>query len=95
VKTKLVNVRLDEEHLRKVRALRERGVALSDVVRDAIDATYDEVAAPARATNAAELIAQIHAEHPDPPDLAPREYDVHDAASARAAILARLKRNRG
>ena len=32
-----INVRLDSERLRKVRALRKRGVRLSDVVREAID----------------------------------------------------------
>ena len=36
----LINVRLDSERLRKVRKLRERGVRLSDVVREAIDERF-------------------------------------------------------
>ena len=35
--SRLVNVRLDEERLRKAQTLRESGVALSDLVREAID----------------------------------------------------------
>ena len=38
--SRLVNVRLDAERLRKARKLRERGVRLSDVVREAIDKRF-------------------------------------------------------
>jgi hypothetical protein len=39
----LVNVRLDEERLRKVQTLRKSGVAISDLVREAIDERFDEL----------------------------------------------------
>src|SRR6202011_845098 len=38
--SRLVNVRLDEERVRKAQTLREHGVALSDVVREAIDERF-------------------------------------------------------
>lgn len=41
MKKRLVNVRLDEEHLRKARMLRQSGVILSDLVREAIDTRFD------------------------------------------------------
>ena len=39
----MVNVRLDETHVRKARKLRERGVILSELVRQAIDERFDRV----------------------------------------------------
>jgi hypothetical protein len=37
LRSKLVNIRLDAERLRKTVVMRERGLSVSDVVRDAID----------------------------------------------------------
>jgi len=88
---RLINVRLDAERLRKARALRARGITLSDVVREAIDARFDalEKSAPARDPRA--IVKQILAAYPDPPDLPPRPYDVHDRRAARDAIRAHLR----
>ena len=38
--SRLVNVRLDADRLRKAQTLRARGMALSDVVREAIDERF-------------------------------------------------------
>ena len=89
VKSRLVNVRLDADRLRKARALRQRGVALSDVVREAIDERYGQEPSSSR-TDAKALIRRLFDAHPDPPDLPARGYDVHDRASARRAIVQRI-----
>ena len=89
MKPRLVNVRLDAARLRKARALRERGVALSDVVREAIDERYGQLQTTARGDVNA-VVRRIFEEHPDPPDLPPRTYDVHDRAAARRAIVRKV-----
>ena len=89
MKSRLVNVRLDADRLRKARALRQRGVALSDVVREAIDERYGQEPTSS-STDAKALIRRLFDAHPDPPDLPERDYDVHDRAAARRAIVRRL-----
>ncbi|MBM3817528.1 MAG: hypothetical protein FJW14_00730 [Acidimicrobiia bacterium] len=88
--SRLINVRLDTDRLRKAQALRERGVALSDVVREAIDERFLELRSESR-PDAKAIIRRMFDEHPDPPDLPPREYDVHDRHAAREAILGTLR----
>ena len=85
MKSRLVNVRLDAARLRKALALRERGVALSDVVREAIDQRYGELQTATR-SDVMGIVRRIFEEHPDSPDLPARTYDVHDRAAARRAI---------
>lgn len=89
--SRLVNVRLDEERLRKARRLRERGVTLSAVVRDAIDERFGahEALTPDEATA---IIARIYDQYPDPGEAPQRTYNVHDRRAARGAILRRLGR---
>lgn len=91
--SRLVNVRLDEEHVRKVRRLRARGVVLSDLVREAIDARVDALDKAASPGWARAIVARILEQHPDPDGLPPRDYDVHDRRAARAAIRRRLRRS--
>jgi hypothetical protein len=84
--SRLVNVRLDSERLRKAQTLRRRGVALSDVVREAIDKRFSEL----RSTSPFDvkaIVRRIFEQDPDPSDLPPRDYDVHDRHAARQAIL--------
>ena len=83
---KLVNVRLDESRLRKVRRLRASGVPLTDIVRDAIDSRYDALTHAITRDDASAVVQRILAAHPDPVDLPARDYDVHDRAAARQAI---------
>ena len=93
MKTRLVNVRLDHDHIRKVRALRDKGIVLSDLVREAIDARYEAVteAEPPRDVKA--MVAGLFERYPDPADLPERDYDVHDRRSARTAIQRKLSQN--
>jgi hypothetical protein len=93
MKPRLVNVRLDPERLRKARALRVRGVALSDVVREAIDERYGRLEAlPPR--DVTTIVRQIFDEHPDPVDLPERNYDVHDRRAARRAAVRTMTRRK-
>jgi hypothetical protein len=93
VKARLVNVRLDAARLRKARALRKRGVALSDVVREAIDARYGQLQSTPRSDVKA-IVSRIFDEHPDPGDLPERDYDVHDRQAARRAIVRTMTRRK-
>ena len=90
--TRLVNVRLDEERTRKARALRASGIAVSDLLREAIDRRYEQVVRSPTGFDVGAIMRRIFEEHPDPPSLRPRRYDVHDRAAARQAILRRLRR---
>lgn len=93
--TRLVNVRLDEERLRKARALREKGITLSDLVRAAIDARYAQALASRGHRDVKEILARLDAEFPlTVTELPPRRYDVHDRPQAAAAIRKRLARSR-
>jgi hypothetical protein len=89
--SRLVNVRLDADRLRKARTLRERGVALSDVVRKAIDERFAELRRPESRLDVRTIVRRIFEQYPDPPGLPPRDYDVHNRRAARAAILRRLR----
>ena len=92
--SRLVNVRLDEERLRKAQTLRESGVALSDLVRKAIDERFEELAESGTARNLKAVMERIFEQYPDPPDLPPRGYNVHDRDEARRAIIGKLRRVR-
>jgi len=90
--TRLVNVRLDEERFRKARALRANGIAVSDLLREAIDRRYEQIVGPPKGLDVAAIRRRLFAESPDPPNLAPREYDLRDRGATRRAILRRLQR---
>jgi hypothetical protein len=92
--SRLVNVRLDEERLRKAQTLRESGIALSDLVREAIDERFDELLGPGTAQDLRAVMNRIFEQYPDAPDLPPRGYDVHDRDEARRAIIGKLRRMR-
>ena len=88
--SRLINVRLDAERLRKAQTLRERGVALSDVVREAIDERFLQLRSESQPDVKA-IIRRMFDQYPDPPDLPQREYDVHDRHAARKAILGKVR----
>ena len=85
----LINVRLDPDRLRKARKLRESGVKLSDLVREAIDGRYLRLRSEA-GRDLKTVVQTIFEQYPDPPGLPARGYDVHDRRAARLAILRRL-----
>ena len=93
MKPRLVNVRLDAARLRKAQTLRRRGIALSDVVREAIDARYGQLQSAPRSDVTA-IVRRIFDEHPDPADLPERGYDVHDRQAARRAIVRTMARRK-
>ena len=90
--SRLVNVRLDEERLRKAHTLRERGVVLSDLVREAVDQRFDELSRSAKALDVEAIMTRLFEQYPDPLDLPRRSYNLHDRKAARHAILRTLKR---
>ncbi len=90
--SRLVNVRLDEERLRKVHMLREEGLALSDVIREAIDEQFDRLNRSRKVRDVRNIIQRIFEQHPDPAGLPPRAYNVHDRKAARTAIIEKLRR---
>lgn len=89
--SRLVNVRLDEQRLRKARKLRAGGIPLSDLIREAIDQQYERLVESSKPRDVAAIMKQIYERYPDPPGLPPREYDVHDRVAARRAILRKLR----
>ena len=92
--SRLVNVRLDERRLERARRLRANGIALSDVVREAIDRRYEQLVEPSKRRDAAAILQEIYEEHPDPPGLPPRGYNVHDRRDAKRAIVRKLRSKR-
>jgi hypothetical protein len=92
--SQLVNVRLDKDRVRKAKALRKQGVTLSDVVREAIDQRFAALRQAEATPDVRAIVHAIFERYPDAPDLAPRDYDVHDRRTARAAILRKLRRAR-
>lgn len=89
--SRLVNVRLDANRLRKVQTLRARGMALSDVVREAIDERFAALRKSESPRDVRTIVRRIFEQYPDPPDLPPRTYDVHDRHAARVVILRKLR----
>lgn len=90
--SRLVNVRLDEERIRKIQLLRERGIIVSDVVREAIDERFERLNSSRKARDVGNIIQRIFEQYPDPAGLRPRTYNVHDRKAARAAIVDKLRR---
>ena len=83
--SRLVNVRLDPDRLRKVQTLRARGMALSDVVREAIDERFAALRRSGSPADVRTIVRRIFDQYPDPPDVPPRDYDVEDRHAARVA----------
>lgn len=93
--SRLFNVRLDEERLRRAKVLRENGITLSDVVRTAIDQRYEEFLSSCGPRDVSAILAKLDAEYPiAEDDLPPSRYDVHDRLQAADAIRKRLKHER-
>jgi hypothetical protein len=94
VTSRLINVRLDEERFRRAQALRERGMALSDVVREAIDERFMALRQSDAERDVKAVVRDVFERYPDPADLPLREYDVHDRHAARRATLRTLRKAR-
>lgn len=91
---KLMNVRLNDEDVARVKELRRRGIEFSTIVRDALRKSHEEHTKASRRPDPAIFFAEMDKEHPLPKDMPPRGYDVHDRRQAREAIRAHLNRKR-
>lgn len=90
---KLLNVRLGPEDARMAARLREQGVPLSQVVREAIRLAYRHSAEARRfRRRASAIMADIYRECPDPPGLAPPRRGRLDSKVVRRVIRERLRR---
>lgn len=91
----LLNVRLTPDDARRAAALRESGVPISRLVRQAIRTEYERRLRRRRpGRRPCAVMAEIYPEYPDPPDLPPRDYDVAERAAARRAIVETLRGKR-
>jgi hypothetical protein len=94
--SRLVNVRLDEERVRKAKALREKGISLSDVIRTAIDERYERALSTRGPRDVRAILERLDAEYPiTAKDLPSLKYDVHDRRQVAAVIRRGLDRRRG
>jgi len=90
-----MNVRLNGEDARRAAALREAGVPISTVVREAIRSAYERrVAVGRRARKPSTIVAAILAEYPDEQDTQARKFDLRDRDAVRREIVKRLSRAR-
>ena len=89
----LINVRLDQERLRRRKLkLKESGITLSAVVREAIDQRFAALREQEQPRDVSAIITRLLEQYPDPPGLLPRNYDVADGKTARATIVRKLAR---
>ena len=90
----LLNVRLDAEDARMAAALRDAGVPISGLVREALHAEYDRRIGHAKPRRKrSRIVADILAALPDPPGLPP-PVDTSDRGAVRRHVQARLARKR-
>jgi len=87
----LLNVRLNAEDERRAKALRDAGIPISTLVREAIREEYERrVAVPHRKMRPSAVMAQILEDLPDPADRARRAVDASDRRAVRRHIATRL-----
>ena len=92
--SRLINVSPDERRLERARLLRANGIALSDLVRDAIDRQYEHLVQSSKQRDAGTIMKEIYQRYPDPPGLQQRDYDVHNRHEAKSGILRKLRKKR-
>ncbi len=88
----LLNVRLNADDARRATELRQTGVQISQVVRDAIRVEHERRIGRRRSRReTSTILAEIYAAHPDAPDAPRRGFDLRDRKAARRAILRKLR----
>jgi hypothetical protein len=90
--SRLINVRLGQERLRKARKLKESGIAISDVARGANDQRLAALREQDKPRDVGASMARLLKEYPDPPGLPPRTYYLAHRKAVRAAIVRKLRR---
>jgi hypothetical protein len=92
---KLLNVRLGPDDARLAAQLREAGVPISRIVREALRTAHERHAAvrgPRRRPS--QIMAEIYRDHPDPPGTRRGKRDLTVRAAVRREIRRRLRRRR-
>lgn len=89
----LLNVRLDPDLERKVKALRAQGIVISDLLRAAITDTFEKCR-PHRPKSLVKAVRDIHAKYPSPHGDPETPVDTTDRHAVQAYIRGRLMRKR-
>lgn len=90
---KLINVRLAPDDARRAAHLKQHGIRLSSVVRDAIRGAYDQqVRRTGRGQRPSALMKAIYRDVPDRGERRRGTYDLREGTSIRRVIVARLRR---
>ena len=90
----ILNVRLSPDDARRAASLREDGIQISDVVREAIRAEYLRRRPRKSSRRPSLVVKEILAALPDPEDLPRRSVDSADPQAVRRHIAARLRGRR-
>ena len=88
---RLVNVRLNDADLQRVQALRDQGVELSQLVRNAIRTAYESHQQPLAPRDVRRMIEKIHADIPTPPSRPRRNFDLHDRTAFANAFASHVR----
>ena len=91
----LVNVRLGPEDTRFAKELREQGIPLSRILREALRAEHARhVGSRARKVKPSAIVEEILRELPAPADAKPRGFSLTDRRAMQEHIAAQLRRAR-
>lgn len=90
-RVKLLNVRLGPEDESMAAALREEGVEMSSLVRDAIRTEYGRRRRKLRPEDVDGLLAEIYARHPEPEGPAKPTVDILDRRAFREYVARRIR----
>ncbi len=91
---KLVNVRLSDEDAAKVADLRQQGVELSEVVREAVRARHLALRPPLRPGDVRPLLDAIYARHPLEVEQERSTVDTTDRRAVRQLVRKKLQGRR-
>ena len=89
---KLINVRISTDEAAMAAQLREQGVELSELVREAIRSEYGR-RRRLRPGDVDALLDAIHTRHPDPAGSPADRPDIHDRRAFRDTVRRRLRRH--
>lgn len=89
----LLNVRLGDDDARLVRELRERGVSISNIVREALRAEARRGRSP-ETLDVEALVAEMMAKHPTPAHVPQRRMAARDRQAVKALIRGKLRGKR-
>jgi hypothetical protein len=87
---KLFNVRLDDADAARARSLQQVGIAVSDVMREALRVAHAKHVNGRRPKRTRALLEQIFDEVPEPPGGGPMPVNVHDRLAFQQYVRAHL-----